>query len=594
MPLQDIGIEEVAAIANLRKAHKHVFSYYGDFTFRDCPIGDRATLLADDHWFADLSQRLREHRFVPERAAFDELTKANYQLRPISIPHIEDLIVGQAVLNLIGPDLDSAISPRSFAYRVRVNDPRFITRRYGDFRIFREAIRRNVTAERPVVVVSDIVGFYDYISLAVLISLLRSFGVREDVADLIDAQLRAWQWRPGYKVSKPTGLAQGGNPIAGFYANLYLQPLDVLLSGQEELLHHRWNDDFAVHLRDENAAKVLVGHIGTTLRSLGLSASSGKTAILKGEEIEKEFAFTLMDTLNPHVERERGRSTTDDFSEERAALFSRCFVENKAGSVRRRALTMLRWGNDSSHLVQLAEALSDDPGLTDQLLMVFEASDEPALVVDTLVDYIGSARNVWPDQEARIWRSIRAMQVPERRREHVATLAKRRSSDPALTEHARAEATLSMVWLTSANADLRHAASLPALNRARTVRLAKARVLASGFARTTTMNEAIEWAMRHTNKSVSEFGVFLDRYTSELPVTRALLQTVSPVRGPFRPGGRVDRMTVEDMLLLGIAARSAHDEIKDGARETIESLRARIADPRSVSLLAQLHAATAP
>ena len=590
LELSNIGITDVAEPENLRLARDRVRAYYDGFTLRACPIGDRASFLADDEILQDLAVRLGEERYTPERADFDSVSKNNYTLRPISIPFIEDLIVAQAILNCIGPELDKGISPRSFAYRIKPDAPEFIVPRYGDWAHFRKVIQGGITDDRPSLLVSDITGFYENIVLTTLQRRLLELGVPDKIVDLVDLQFRAWQWRPSYTAHRERGLPQGGNPITNFYANIYLRAVDNCLAARSDITFERWVDDLVIHVQDELTARKVTRDLDAVLRDLGLSLNTAKTEFVPPKEIEQRYAFILMRRVGRHIDKAWHKWDEPKVAEERAALFAEARSSGNS-SVFKRALTMLRLAQDGNHLVELRNCMVAKPDLTEKILKVFESTADVTSAVQYLLSFLQSAENIWPDQERLVWRTLRRMEIPSDLDREVRRLAKRHASCGELDELARTEAALSTIWFGSDLKDRTDIAGFATRGRAETPRFAKACVLAAGLTRSTQAQASVDWAVRQPNRAVIDFGIFLRRYVSDAEFAGKVLSSIKTRKRLYK-AGKQSGIDVEDILLLAHGSRSDIGQVKDLVQEHARSLVSEVADDRTNGLLDEIMKAT--
>jgi hypothetical protein len=150
------------------------------------------------------------------------------------------------------------------------------------------------------VVVADVAGFFENVSIQRLISELQRLGCPKDVVQLLSLCLNHWAQADG------RGLPQGVL-ASDVLAKLYLEGFDRALKS-DGYRHVRYTDDIRIFCRSEREAKRALIRMTELLRERGLTVQSAKTRIRRSDGLEAEFdgAFPVIRDLNrAYIERLR-------------------------------------------------------------------------------------------------------------------------------------------------------------------------------------------------------------------------------------------------------------------------------------------------
>jgi retron-type reverse transcriptase len=209
--------------------------------------------------------------------------KEDYQeTRPVCWASPWDSIVTIAVLNVIGPSIDSTFHKNSMGNRL-ARGPKADGQVFEDWRkqnLYRQIRREGFSeyGERYYYVLTDITRFYEFVQHDTLMSFLRGRINDQPVLDIIQQFLEAEWLHNGSPIPrhKPKGIQTGlpqGPALSAFLANLYLNELDNWLE-QKAVDFVRYVDDLAILCESEEAAKGILSDLQEYVKQqLGLDVS---------------------------------------------------------------------------------------------------------------------------------------------------------------------------------------------------------------------------------------------------------------------------------------------------------------------------------
>jgi group II intron reverse transcriptase/maturase/CRISPR-associated endonuclease Cas1 len=228
----------------------------------------------------ETAARLAAREYVPAPYREIMIPKLNEarEWRTLALPAVVDKVVQQAVVDLIGPDLEKGFCDCSYAYR----------RGKGAIKACRR-VEHILKHTRPAwVATCDIDDFFPSLSHDRLLSRLRAVVTDDDLVDLVGLWCKAGYIDGRGNFSDPAkGIAQGA-VISPLLSNLFLDPLDRLAVG-EKIAYVRYSDNYVLFgsSRDEILARRR--RLEEFLeRELGLCLNSAKEPC---REISQGFDF---------------------------------------------------------------------------------------------------------------------------------------------------------------------------------------------------------------------------------------------------------------------------------------------------------------
>ncbi len=230
--------------------------------------GDGVTIAAFERRLqieiGQLSRRLLDGTYRPRSLRRVAMRKPDGGVRRLAVPSVADRVVQTAMAMVCGPELDARFCASSHAYRPEHGVPGAI-----------ESLARAMRAGRRHIVDIDIKSFCDSIPHLRLMQELAIWMDDERVLRLVALWLRGFSM-------KGRGVAQGA-PVSPLLSNLYLHPLDRLLSaaGHASI---RYADDIVIACRSMREAKGAMRFMRRHLRAMGLRLNNAKTSILRPGE----------------------------------------------------------------------------------------------------------------------------------------------------------------------------------------------------------------------------------------------------------------------------------------------------------------------
>jgi CRISPR-associated protein Cas1 len=279
--VEGVLLEHIASTARLHQAWRRVRSNRGG------PGGDHISLeqfaAKLDLNLARLSEALLAQTYRPARVRRHALAKPDGGRRWLTIPAVADRVAQTAASIALAPALDTRMSDASFAYRPG--------------RSTAHALAEVAQAHRDGYVWAlhaDLRRYFDRVPHARLIDELAIWIDDDRIIRLFVQWLQSFsQWG--------RGVAQG-SPISPLLANLYLHPVDRLLT-IEGCRVVRYADDMLILTRDGPSAGQALKVLRRVLRGRELMLNMEKTRLI-APGIEHVFlgqSLKAIETQQPQV-----------------------------------------------------------------------------------------------------------------------------------------------------------------------------------------------------------------------------------------------------------------------------------------------------
>jgi group II intron reverse transcriptase/maturase len=219
---------------------------------------------ASRHWPA-IEAKLLAGSYRPGAVRGVSIPKPQGGERVLGIPNVQDRVIQQALLQVLGPVFDGEFSSHSYGYRPGRSAHDAV-----------KAARGYVLEGKDWVVDLDISAFFDEVNHDILMERMGRKIRDKRVLRLIGAYLRAPMRRGGVDEKRTKGTPQGG-PLSPLLANLYLDGLDRELE-RRGLSFCRYADDVAIFVASERSGeRVLSSLVAWIAQHLKLRVNVGKS-----------------------------------------------------------------------------------------------------------------------------------------------------------------------------------------------------------------------------------------------------------------------------------------------------------------------------
>lgn len=225
---------------------------------------------------------VREPHLQPVTLVFSP--KKSPTARPLVRLSPRDLLLYQALVDRLAPDIEAALPPRDvvFAYRQTLGREHDAFAGSPSRDQYADQVQQLLLSEFEVgyALTGDIAGYFLHIDVDELERLLLSVSAQDDVVRDLAGLLRDWE-RLGIR-----GLPQGVRPSSPL-GNLYLAPLDQMLLDQG--VHYvRWMDDWIIATRGFHEARRVQDEMERHLYRVGLTLAADKTHIVRWDTAAHE------------------------------------------------------------------------------------------------------------------------------------------------------------------------------------------------------------------------------------------------------------------------------------------------------------------
>jgi hypothetical protein len=197
--------------------------------------------------------------------------------RPLARLSPRDLLIYQALVDRLAPDIEAALPPRDvvFAYRQTLGREHDAFANSPSRDDYAKRVEKILLDDFDVgyALTGDIAGYFLHINIDELERLLLSISSQIDVIQDLAELLKMWSTL-GIR-----GLPQGIRPSSPL-GNLYLLNLDQLLIAQD-IRYVRWMDDWIIASRGFHEARQIQDEMEKYLYGVGLTLAADKTRILK-------------------------------------------------------------------------------------------------------------------------------------------------------------------------------------------------------------------------------------------------------------------------------------------------------------------------
>ena len=227
----------------------------------------------------ELSTSLREQQYQVSAVRRVYIPKGKGRRRPLGIPTIKDRIVQTALRKVIEPIFEHEFCDESYGFRPG--------------RGCKDALRAVdgwLKAGYCHVVDADIASYFDSIPHRALMEHVEARISDGRLLKLLEEYLQQ-SVMDGLEQWVPTAGTPQGAVLSPLLANIYLHPLDQLLSGRDEVKLVRYADDFVVLCRTQAGAESVLTEVRDWMTQNELTLHPEKTHIGDCREAGQGFEF---------------------------------------------------------------------------------------------------------------------------------------------------------------------------------------------------------------------------------------------------------------------------------------------------------------
>ena len=268
-----------------------------DRVFVTSPVELTIIQACEDAWLDELLDRISNADYSPSTVTICDVPKGKGGIRPGTVLSFQDQVVFTAIVGkayrFVQNSMSWSRSRTDCAYQFTDSTQvSWLKLPYACWIEFRDRSLAALETNIECMISTDLAGFYDHISLELLISDLRCAGLANPLTNLLSRCLNRWAMVSG------RGIPQGMS-ASDILAKLYLDRVDQSLN-EAGYKHLRYVDDMRIFCTSRSEAKRALLDISQLLRKRGLNLQTAKTDIMSISSAHAQIDG-IMPTLKPLV-----------------------------------------------------------------------------------------------------------------------------------------------------------------------------------------------------------------------------------------------------------------------------------------------------
>lgn len=246
----------------------------------------------DDN-IADLSQRLKDNSYEPQKPCLMLFPKSSSTMRPMTLLSIEDQIVYQAFINIVanyhlkktGKRYGKTVFGHLYAGKQSVW---FYRKWQSTYNQYRKTIKQAYLDGKSYIASFDLTACYDSIDHKVIEYFLSSYGIQKEFIDELTRCLV--RWSTNSNILHGHGIPQG--PLgSGLLAETVLTYFDITYERSKMknvVTYARYVDDIKLLSKDEHTLRRMLTRLDFACKQIALFPQTKKIDIHKIEDIDFE------------------------------------------------------------------------------------------------------------------------------------------------------------------------------------------------------------------------------------------------------------------------------------------------------------------
>ncbi|MBU2667090.1 RNA-directed DNA polymerase [Actinoplanes bogorensis] len=244
------------------------------------------------------------NNYKPAHVEVIDLPKDRLMVRPLSRLRLGARLAYEAAVLGAAPVIDGTVPRDVYSYRWWKRKDRILAPVGSWLRMQRAARSHHKRNSDLMLARTDISSFYESVDVETLLSELASLPLDAWTIEVISESLRSFN-----NLGSVWGLPQGYD-VSGILANMYLLPIDALITSRQ-IRYFRYSDDIYAFGDDWLALRQILLEVNSALRSRRLILSSSKTRIIDSHSVPQELEDLEKDAISYGIRIRDATAPTD-------------------------------------------------------------------------------------------------------------------------------------------------------------------------------------------------------------------------------------------------------------------------------------------